>query len=1387
MSNSKRDFFATVKSEGVVLPISILQKIISLDGDIEGIKPQDYHLAPTERINEAISRSWQRTVVLWRRFNEQISKVPNNDPKTSITRERWLLPLFQELGYGNLPLSKGFEIEGKSYPISHVGDNVVIHLIGYNIKLDERTAGVAGAAKMSPHSLVQLFLNSSKDYLWGIVSNGHILRLLRDDISITRQSYIEFDLKGMFDGEVYSDFVILWLLCHQSRFEGIKPEECFIEKWSKTSQETGARLLEQLREGVTQAICLLGTGFIKNTDNKELRDKLTVGTVDGQVYYRQLLRLVYRMIFLFVAEDRNVLLSPNCSIESKENYVRYYSMSRIRNIAKNTDGNNHCDLYECLKVVMNGLESRKGIEEIAIPPLGSAMWSDGFVGCLSQSKIDNTYFIKSVKVLSFTIEKNYRMPVNFKNLGAEELGSVYESLLELSPNIDLTSGSFTLNVVSGSERKTTGSYYTPSSLINCLLDSALEPVIAKARRGENPEQAILEIKLCDPACGSGHFLVAAAHRLAKHLSAVRTGDEESSPEARRHALREIISRCIYGVDRNEMAVELCRINLWLESLEPGKPLAFLEQHIQCGNSLMGATSEMIKKGIPEEAFDPIEGDERSVCSKYKRENSREKEYNIGYTLLDDADYSRRVILSLSQVAATVEGTEDDSFENLERKRKMYEDLINSEYYSGLRLKSDIWCSAFVCRKTQNDLVITENVLKAAQRGLDHVKKDIQDTVNKLNAQYQFFHWELAFPEIFLSEKKQGFDVVLGNPPWERIKLQESEWFAQRIPEIANAQNASERKRMIATLKEENPYVYEAFLSDKRISEGESHYIRNSGTYPLCGRGDINTYSVFTELMRRLKSNDGYVGCVIPSGIATDDTTKLFFQSLVDTNSLVSLYDFENRQGIFQGVHRSFKFCLLTIAESSKRIKRKAEFMFFGQTIDELKDFNKRFHLTSDEIALINPNTHTCPVFRNNRDARIAIDVYRRMTVLMDEKRSNVEGWNVEFLRMFDMSNDSHLFKQRTRLITEGYALNGNSFSKYNDRWVPLYEAKMFHQYDHRFGTYEGVAEDTVNTSLPSPTLLQYKNPEYAVLPRYWVNYRSVAPYLYDAPRELTDAYFNDRHEEVRDMMRLWISGYYYNRQMSIYNRKCINKELNSIIVINTEKAKKTELQYPLDRQEVELLEETEDLWESLGELIERRRYRYLISFRGIARCTDERTFISSLLPSVAVGNSAPLIVYKRTDASRMFLLLANLNSFVFDFIVRLKAGGSNMNFFIVKQLPVIEPSKYSNVKINGEIAVDWLKDRIGRLVCTTYEMQGFADDIGYEAPEYTWDEAERFKTRCGIDAAYFKMYGISRDDVEYIMDTFPIVKLKDIQQYGFYRTKDTILGIYDGMVVDEIN
>jgi hypothetical protein len=1432
------NIFQTVKTEGAILPVELLRRILDGDRDIPGLRPEDYHLAKSERLNEAATRAWNRLQGAWQGFKDAMETLPESDTGTRLTRERWILILFQELGYGRLTTRKAHEVEGRSYAISHEWQNTPIHLVSFRQDLDRRTPGRAGAARVSPHSLVQELINRSDDHLWGFVSNGLSLRLLRDNVSLTRQAYVEFDLQAMMDSEAYSDFLLLFLLCHQSRVEVPEdktPEHCWLEKWYNTAAQQGVRALDQLRDGVQRAIEALGGGFLAYPGNAVLREKLRSGELSTQDCYRQVLRQVYRLLFLFVAEDRELLSDPSAPASAAKLYLEHYSTLRLRSLAGKTRGTRHPDLWRTLRLVLDRLHG--GCPELSLPALGSYLFSSDSTADLNGQDIANSDLLKAFRALTFTVARNVLRPINYRNLGPEELGSVYESLLEMQPTIHMKASNpedrFRLSTAIGSERKTTGSYYTPSSLVNCLLDSALEPVLNEASRKPEPEKALLDLKICDPACGSGHFLIAAAHRIAKRLAAIRSGEDEPAPEHYQHALRDVIGRCIYGVDINPMSVELCKVSLWMEAMEPGKPLAFLDHHIKCGNSLMGSTPALLKRGIPDNAFKPIEGDDPDFCKEYKQRNRQERQGNHSFFTPDGMPWEQ--LGDLGPALLEIDSFDDSTLDGLQHKEEAYSRFVRSNGYLFGKLLYDAWCAAFVWKKCRTDELpypITQEILDRIRRNPHGCPPWMRQEIIRLAQEYRFFHWHLEFPDVFqpkpgaeLHEEEVtgwtgGFDCVLGNPPWERIKLQEKEFFATHDPEIANAPNAAARRRLIAKLKETNIVLYLAFQDALRQADGESRLVRDTGRYPLCGRGDVNTYSIFAEMKRSLLNPSGRVGCIVPSGIATDDTTKFFFQSLMDSRSLVSLHSFENEEFIFPAVHHATKFCLLTMAAPGSELNRVVDFIFFARQVEHLAEKERHFTLTPEDIALLNPNTRTCPIFRYKQDTELTKYIYRRIPVLIREPRSKKpeeNPWGISFLRMIDMANDSHMFLSREQLEAEGFTLQGNAFRRGEDAYLPLYEGKMFWHFDHRFGTYEGQTQAQANQGkLPELTPEQHRNPHFLSLPRYWVAEEEVKvrvpkrPELLVSALELPERW---RHEAIRKAFGYWAAGFWRKAGKEKKAEELLAMALRPSVT-DTEvdafnrwfldqECERLQERFPLTESDVNRMATCMADPVSLAEdLVERFSPHWFAAFRDVTSAVVLRTAVFSILPFFGVGHTGPLVFFDTARATNASVFIACLNSFALDYCARQSVGGSHLTYSYLKQFPVPIPSVLGSVALwNSKLSIEeWCFVRVAELVFTAWDHERFSLDGGSSWPPFVWDEERRFIIRAELDAAFFHLYlgeeqewqetgskellayfPTPRHAVEYIMDTFRIVRDRDEATYGHFKTEAAILEIYDEM------
>jgi hypothetical protein len=1283
--------FEALSIEGCLLSPVWRSKVTQLAA--EGQSEADYRIRKGLNLRDEIGRYWRIAQPCWQEFEAGLKSKAD----TRLLAERFIVELLREsFGFTSLVTVPPHVLAERNYPIGHAAldGRVPLVIAPAASGLDALSPAFGdGTRRRSAFGLAQEYLNTEDAALWGITSDGVNLRILRDNASLTRPAWIEADLRRIFTEERYADFAALWLLMHETRFgRADQPvTECSLEAWRNAGREEGTRAREQLRQGVEEAIKALGQGFLSHPDNQVLRTSLQNGDLTTKDLFNQLLRLVYRLIFLLTVEERE-LLHPNGTPDAvKTLYTQGYSLRRLRERSvKRSAHDRFSDLWEATKIVFRGTE--KGEPKLGLPAL-AGIFAHSQCAALDASKLENRALLLAVWRLAWLRQDGSLARVNWRDMGPEELGSVYESLLELVPQITQDGRQFafaTGGETKGNARKTTGSYYTPDSLVQVLLDSALEPVIADtiARNPDKPLEALLALSIVDPACGSGHFLLAAARRLAAHVARLQANGTPSAAEYR-HALRQVVGHCIYGVDLNPMAVELCKVSLWMEAVEPGLPLTFLNSHIQQGNALLGTTPELMVKGIPDTAWEPIEGDDKKIASSLKKKNKQGD--RVEHDLFSRVPRGDTETQTVARAVADLDAAGDANAEALAKKESQWDGILSSAEYRHQKFVADSWCAAFVWPKLPGELADaapTNELWRQIRDGVGTVPAATTKTANELTEQYSFFHWHLQFPQVFA---KHGFDVVLGNPPWERVKLQEQEFFASRNSDVSGASNAAARKKLIVNLQDVNPQLWTEWCAASRKAAGESHTIRQSGRYPLCGKGDVNTYAIFAESNLQAIGPFGRAGFVVPSGIATDDTTKLFFSTLVRERKLVSLFDFQSGPGLFGDIgHARFKFCLLVLGT----VTECAQLAFFIRCMSELSETSRRFTLSASDFEILNPNTKTCPTFRSLRDANINIALYRRSGILWrenDEAAGN--PWGMHFMAMLHMANDSDLFRSRSELPDTGTSVADNGVVRRTGDFVPLIEAKMLHHFDHRYGDYSDKPPESENTSLPDVPVARLQNPAYCPLPRYWVSKAEV-----------------DR-----------IVGHKWH-------------------------------------------------------------HNWFLGWRDICRSFDERTVIVSLIPRVAVNHKFPIML-PAVEPRLVACLYALLSSHALDYSARQKLGGASLTYFIIKQLPVPSPIAFSKVTSwNGSAdLLSWILPRVLELTYTAWDLEPFARDIGYAGSPFRWDPERRFVLRCELDAAFFHLYGLSKEDTAYVMDSFPIVRKNDEKTHGTFRTKDVILEIYGEM------
>ena len=1315
----------------------------------ETVTAESYDLPTRASTEQAARAAWTVLTAAWEEFSEHHQKrvatfatpIYGAD---SFTWDRWTRHLLDQLGYDpEATPAGGLRVDSAdpddphdSYEVSHLHhQQIPVHAVPAGVELDRRAAGVKGAARQSPHSLLQDYLNRTNRHLWGLATNGLTLRLLRDNAALSRQAFIEFDLAAIFEEGAYADFALLWHAAHASRFThntDDPPTACVAEAWQEHATKTGVAALEDLRDGVESAIAEIGQGLIEHRDNTALREALAdpEDPFDAPAFYRELLYIAYRHVFWFALDDRNLLHPGNADRARVAAYRDHYASSVLRHKARTHLGARHPDGWGHFQTVATWFADPKGCEALDIPGLLGRLWDPEVTSHLNGTTLTNRRYYEALRRLGYVQRDGVLHRINYDAMGSEELGAVYESLLEIRPVADPAARTFTPDRTHGSDRKKTGSYYTPTSLIKVLLDEALDPVLddrtkqavhglppnaTPEQQREAQERALLGTTICDPAMGSAHFLVAAGMRLAKRLASVQTDEVEPSPEAVQQAFRAVASRCLYGVDVNPMAVELAKLAIWLECHVPGQPLTFLDHHLKHGDALLGvgfdtdliawhktAKKAADQKGVPDAAFKPLTGDDKKHARALRDKNKNRRgrgaslRFHSAGAHIDDLD-------RLADVSRHLTDLEDDTPAGLAAKQHAWSELEHDPELERQRLRADAWTAAWTLSKTPE---VTKPLTSDDPLADDDLPWDVYyDTffddevdltrggvrsVRSEAERLKFFHWHLEFREV---ADAGGFSLMLGNPPWERIKLQEKEWFAAAgYDDIASAKNAAQRKKKIVVLAESDDPVDRQIAAqweqDSRDAQATSEFTRNGGRFPLGGVGDVNTYALFADHFVQSVAQDGRVGIIVPTGLITDYTYRDFFATLVDQRRLAAAYDFENRgKRLFPEVHASFRF--VTLIATAPGGAPEARFAFMVHDTGELDQGSRSYVLTPEQIALVNPNTKTAPVFLTPLDAEITTKIYARHPVLVRHGHEGGNPWDISFGTMFHMANDSNLFRTAEQLRADGWKLTTNVFERGDDRMLPLYEAKMFHHFNHRWATY---VDDTSSRDSTSQELAK---PEYEPLPRYWVPGRDVAAKL------------SERDWNEHDILFGW---------------------------------------------------------------------------RNIARSTDARTCVAGVLPRVA-PNNACLLMFPGGGPASITVLQAILTSFAFDFVARAKMSGVNFIYAIMEQLAVPSPASFeSPAPWDPEIDLgSWVAARSAALSASSTLL---ARSLDFDEP-IAWDERLRELWRTEIDAAMFLTYGYSRDEVQHAMDTFDVVARKDRKREALdeddpnWRTKRLILAIYD--------
>lgn len=1183
------------------------------------------------------------------------------------------------------------------------------------------------------------------DLRWGILTNGQKWRLYYQGARSVSEQFFEIDLAQILDIPGHNDGLFALNKAEQAHwvrvFLLVFGKLSFLE--SSTDKRTfHQRALDESRyyeERVSDDLSNKVFANVFPTLVKAFAD--ADPEADLQTVREAALIFLYRLLFIFFAEDRDLLPVTDTR------YDDYALRDKVRgDVGARKDKNDVFSetasrYWSTINDLCRAID--KGDGSIGLPPYNGGLFDEETTPFITSIRIGDSVLANVIDALSFEEGDAGRKYINYRNLSVQQLGSIYERLLEYEVVREEDQLFVRPNKFA---RKGSGSYYTPDDLVGLIIRETVAPLVERslnafAERVDNirttndneerkigrlgafdPAEALLGLKICDPAMGSGHFLVSLVDYLADQVIAAM-GEAEamveyvdyispltlrisdirnrilSNAEQKnwtlnedqlddRHIIRRmILKRCIFGVDKNPMAVELAKVSLWLHTFTVGAPLSFLDHHLICGDSLFGM---WVRDGLHR-------------ANKYGELFLREP---LEEALEAASGMQEIEMLTDAEIAEAHKSA--DLYSLLKRNTgqlDLFLSFLHALDWLDLRDKADATAIAsFIDGQFGDPFKLLQGKVEMPETGESATRfASILQQVRTLISEERFQNWQVNFPGIWTEWDKEGlnggFDAVIGNPPWDRMKMQEVEWFAARKPEIASAQRQSERKALIKALEDQADPLANEYAIARARAETALKVARKSVDYPLLSGGDVNLYSLFVERALQLVKPDALVGLLVPSGIASDKTASKFFKGVSTEGRLKAFYDFENRrtrydlEPFFADVDSRFKFAAFVAGK--RPTSESANCAFFLQSIEELKDEDRRFVLSANDFARLNPNTGTAPIFRSRRDANLTSRIYENAQVLVDRSSENeVKAWPVRYSTMFHMTNDSGLFRTQEALEEKegAYPKGGNIYGSASGDWVPLYVGRMIHQFDHRSASVTTNTENVHNAALSADVSSEQKaNPDFVPTPQYWV---------------------------------------------------------------------------PLD------------------DVASRHSQPWAISFRDIARSTDVRTMIASAVPEHGCGNTLPLILHQgdASERSSCSLLLGNLNALVFDYVTRQKAQSTHLNWYIVEQLPVIPLHLFEETMFGSKSADEIIREVVLEMTYTAHDMAPFARDMGYVddngevKPPFVWDDERRLKLRAKLDAVFFHLYNITdREDVRYIYSTFPIVAREENAAYGKYQSLEMCL------------
>ncbi|MGQ0733606.1 MAG: Eco57I restriction-modification methylase domain-containing protein [Acidobacteriota bacterium] len=784
---------------------------------------------------------------------------------------------------------------------------------------------------------------------WGLVCTGRLVRIVDASRAWSRR-VLDFDLSLVLGDD--RSATAFWMLLRRAALDGTAGDHA-VERLAARADRYAVAACDALGGGVLDALASLVTSLDRHGPRGSSSSDLDT--------FDQALTIVYRLLFLLFAEARGLVPTWH------RVYRDAYSVDALCH--RGFDRGDVKGVWAAFQAMSRLAHAGCRVGDLVVTAFNGRLFSPAHTPLGEAVRLPDTVMTHLVRSLATTPTRQGRRRVCYADLGVEQLGSVYESILEHEPR--RIGGSLVLTRTSR-ERKASGSFYTPRVMTDFLVRRVLCPLV-----DGQPADRILALRVLDPAMGSGAFLVSACRYLAAALERA-LGVEGQHPAgrqrhgaARRAELRRLVAeQCLYGVDSNPRAVQLARVSLWLTTLDGKRPLSFLDHHLAVGDSLVGARLEDLW---------------RSPDGRVRGADPR-----TDHPRLFDGEaagaFARHVVPDRYRLAidpADSPSAVRDKEATLARLSSPGTPLAQWKAIADLWCAGWFWPAGDLPRGVYLDMASSRGGRDGALSGRQ--RDAIADRASATARSHRFFHWELEFPEVFFTRDGQpradgGFDAVIGNPPWDVLRAN---------PEDDRTAGPAREDRRAAL-----------------------RFFRRAGVYRYLGPGHLNRYQLFLERACQLARSGGRLGLVLPSGLATDHGSGSLRRALADGADIERVIGFDNRGSIFP-IHRDVKFLLLTATLGGRTERVRCSFgRSVADWLDDLPDAAREepsdacpVSLTRSLLESWDRDSLTWPMPASPLDLSIL-----EQTRAAARGLGEAAGWGVSFGRELNATDDRPHFR-----------------------------------------------------------------------------------------------------------------------------------------------------------------------------------------------------------------------------------------------------------------------------------------------------------------------------------------------------------------------------------------